>query len=279
MTDDKQNYTVVEDSGGPRWVGIAIVVLAVVTLIALGVGWSASNRSNSLEQTMTAQAQQSKQDQDTLSQRLSKAEDINAQLQSELGVVTDKLKLTDTELHRTHAQTTQATKQITDLQTNVTGQLATKASVDDVNKLGTDVDSVKSDLDATKNDLGMAKGEFGTLIAKNHDQIEELRRMGERDYYEFTISQKGQRQKVGDLMVELRSVNPKRNTYSVAIYVNDQRFDKNGKSVDEPLYFYPNSTGHTPPDEFTVNQVGKNKITGYLSVPKSAPAQANNSGM
>lgn len=278
MTDDKQNYTVVEDSGGPRWVGIAIVVLAVVTLVALGVGWSASNRSNALEQTITAQAQQSKQDQDTLSQRLSKEEDINAQLQNELGVVTDKLKLTDTELHSTRTVAKQDAKQITDLQTNVTGQLATKANVDDVNKLGTDVDSVKTDLDATKNDLGMAKGEFGTLIAKNHDQIEELRRMGERDYYEFTISAKGQRQKVGDLMVELRSVNPKRNVYSVAIYVNDQRFDKNSRSVDEPIYFFPTGSGHSAPYEFTVNQVGKNKIVGYLSVPKSAPAQANNSG-
>lgn len=184
-------------------------------------------------------------------------------------------------LHRTAAQIkADDAKQLADLQNNVTGQLATKASTDDVNKIGTDVDSVKTDLDATKSNLEMAKGEFGTLIAKNHDQIEELRRMGERDYYEFTITQKGQRTKVGDLMVELRSVNPKRNVYSVAVYVNDQRFDKNNRSVDEPIYFFPTGTGHSAPYEFTVNQVGKNKITGYLSVPKSGPAQAaDNSGM
>ena len=51
----------------------------------------------------------------------------------------------------------------------------------------------------------MARGEFGTLIAKNHDEMEELRRLGERDYYEFTIDKKNQREKVGDLMVELHA--------------------------------------------------------------------------
>ena len=86
----------------------------------------------------------------------------------------------------------------------MSGQLATKASVDDVNKLGTDVTGVKTDLETTKSNLNMARGEFGTLIAKNHDEIEELRRLGERDYYEFTIAKKNEREKVGDLMVELR---------------------------------------------------------------------------
>ena len=89
----------------------------------------------------------------------------------------------------------------------MTGQLATKASVDDVNKLGTDVTGVKGDLETTKNNLNMTRGEFGTLIAKNHDEVEELRRLGDRDYYEFTIDKKNQRQKVGDMMVELRGVN------------------------------------------------------------------------
>src|ERR1700739_3578267 len=95
-------------------------------------------------------------------------------------------------------------KELADLSNNVNGQLATKATVDDVNKLGTDVNGVKTDLESTKNSLNMTRGEFGTLIAKNHDEVEELRRLGERDYYEFTIDKKNQRQKVGDLMVEMR---------------------------------------------------------------------------
>ena len=77
------------------------------------------------------------------------------------------------------------------MQNNVNGQLATKANVDDLNKVNGDVTGVKSDLESTKNKLEMTRGEYGTLIARNHDDIETLRRLGERDYYEFTIDKKG----------------------------------------------------------------------------------------
>ena len=158
-------------------------------------------------QALGIQGQQYKQNEDVLGQRLAKAEDTNAQLQGELSVVTDKMKLTEGELTRARTQAKKIKadddKELADLQNNLSGQLATKANAEDVNKLGTDVDGVKTDLESTKNNLNMARGEFGTLIAKNHDEVEELRRLGERDYYEFTINKKNDREKVGDLMVEL----------------------------------------------------------------------------
>jgi hypothetical protein len=279
MVGEKQ-VEVVHEPSAPRWIGIVVIALAVISLAALGIGWTASNRSNALQQGLSAQNQQFKQDNDVMSQRLAKAEDINAQLQGELSVVTDKLKLTESEVGRARTQTKQIkeadAKELADLQNNVNGALATKASVDDVNKLGTDVTGVKTDLDTTKSSLNMTRGEFGTLIAKNHDDVEELRRLGERDYYEFTIEKKNQREKVGDLMVELRGVNEKKNLYTVAIYVDDGRYEKKNRSANEPIYFFTH--GSRAPVEFTVNQIGKDKITGYLSVPKVASqhAQAGN---
>jgi hypothetical protein len=279
MSEERQQEVTTE-TGTPRWFGIAAAVLGVVSLAALGVGWTASSRSTALQQTLSTQTQQFKQNEDILSQRLAKAEDTNAQLQGELSVVTDKMKLTQGEVTRARVQTKKIkeedAKQLADLQTNMNGQLATKASVDDVNKLGTDVTGVKSDLDATKNSLNMTRGEFGTLIAKNHDEVEELRRLGERDYYEFTINKKNTREKVGDLMVELRNVNAKKNLYTVAIYVDDSRYEKRNRSANEPIYFFTH--GSRAPVEFTVNQVGKNKIAGYLSVPKTNATHAQVSG-
>jgi hypothetical protein len=280
---NEEREVIVQEAAAPRWMGIAVVALAVISLVALGVGWSASNRSKALEQSLSTQTQQItqfKQGDDVLGQRLAKAEDTNAQVQGELSVVTDKMKLTETELTRARTQAKKIreddSKQLADLQNNFTGQLATKASVDDVNKLGTDVSGVKSGLDTTNNNLTMARGEFGTLIAKNHDEIEELRRLGERDYYEFTIDKKDQREKVGDLMVELKNVNPKKNLYSVDLYVDDSRYDKKNRSVDEPIYFFTHGT--RAPMEFTVNQVSKNKISGYLSVPKTNTAHTQAAG-
>jgi hypothetical protein len=286
MNEERQDLHVVppqETTSAPRWMGISVVALAIVSLVALGIGWSASNQSKTLAQNFTEQSQelnQFKQGDDVLSQRLAKAEDTNSQLQGELSVVTDKMKLTQKELNRARSQAKlikeQGDKEIADLQNNLNGQLATKASADDVNKLGTDVNGVKTDLETTKTDLTMARGEFGTLIAKNHDQIEELRRMGQRDYYEFTIDRKNQREKVGDLMVELRNVNPKKNLFTVSLYVDDSRYDKKNRSVNEPIYFF--TRGSREPMEFTVNQVAKNKISGYLSVPKANTTHAQASG-
>ena len=277
---DEKPVVIEQEGAAPRWIGIVVVALAIVSLAALGVGWTASNRAASLQQTLTAQTRQFTQSDEVVSQRLAKAEDTNAQLQGELSVVTDKMKLTETELGRARSQTKKIkeddAKELTDLTNNVNGQLATKASVDDVNKLGTDVNGVKTDLDTTKSNLNLTRGEFGTLIAKNHDEVEELRRMGERDYYEFTIEKKNTREKVGDLMVELRGVNAKKNLYTVAIYVDDARYEKRNRSANEPIYFFTHGT--RAPVEFTVNSIGKDKIVGYMSVPKVASAHAQASG-
>jgi hypothetical protein len=282
MSDERQDVVIADEATAPRWVGIVVVALAVVSLVALGAGWTASTRSKQLEQSLSAQAQVSKQSDDVISQRLAKAEDTNAQLEGELSVVTDKMKLTEGELSKARSQAKRIkeddAKELAEMQNQTNAQLATKASVDDVNKIGTDVNGVKTDLDTTKNNLQMARGEFGTLIARNHDEVEELRRLGERDYYEFTIDKKNSREKVGNLMVELHTTNLKKSQYGVTIFVDDQRHDKKSLTANEPLYFF--ETGARAPLEFVVNQVGKDKISGYLSVPKanSTHAQAATSG-
>ena len=282
MNEERQDVVIADEATAPRWVGIVVVALAVVSLVALGAGWTASPRSKQLEQSLASQTQQFKQTNDVISQRLAKAEDTNAQLQGELSVVTDKMKLTEGELSKARSQAKKIkaddAKELAEMQNQTNAQLATKASIDDVSKIGTDVNGVKSDLDATKNNLQMARGEFGTLIARNHDEVEELRRLGERDYYEFTIDKKNSREKVGNLMVELHATNLKKSQYGVTIFVDDQRHDKKNLTANEPLYFF--ESGARAPLEFVVNQVGKDKITGYLSVPKanSTHAQAATSG-
>ncbi len=126
----------------------------------------------------------------------------------------------------------------------------------------------RRDLATANDNLQLARGEFGSLIAKNHDEIDQLRRMGERDYLEFTISGKGTRSKVGNLSLELRSTNPKKSQFTVALYVDDMRLEKKNRSVDEPIYFY--TRGTRAPLEMVINTVDKDKVTGYLSVPKAA---------
>jgi septation ring formation regulator EzrA len=161
MSEERQDF-ITEDASAPRWVGIVVVALAVVSLVALGAGWTASTRSKELEQNLANQNEQFKKNEGVLDQRLAKAEDTNAQLQGELSVVTDKMKLTQGELGKARLQAKKIkeedAKELSDLQNQTSAQLATKASVDDLNKLGTDVNGVRSDLDSEKNSLQMTRG-------------------------------------------------------------------------------------------------------------------------
>ena len=91
MSEYQESSPSVVAAGTPRWVGLAIVVLGALSLLGLGVGWSAINHANSLDQSTQAAL---KQQNDALGQRVAKAEDTNQQLQSDLKVVTDKLNVT-----------------------------------------------------------------------------------------------------------------------------------------------------------------------------------------
>ena len=113
----------------------------------------------------------------------------------------------------------------------------------------------------------MARSEMGTLIARNHDEIDQLRRLGERDYVEFTVVGKNKPVKVGNVTVELKGVNEKRNQFSAAITVEDKTFEKKNRAMNEPIFFYLSGT-HIP-QEVVVNKVGKNTISGYVSIPKA----------
>ena len=60
----------------------------------------------------------------------------------------------------------------------------------DVTGAKKDIEATKSDLEATKSKLERSMGDMNVmsgLIAHNHDDLEELRRRGDRNYYEFTL--------------------------------------------------------------------------------------------
>ena len=258
-------------SGTPRWVGLAVGLLSGISLLSLGVGWSALNQAKSIEQTTQASVKQSN---DALAQRLAKEDEINQQLQSDVKVVTDKLNVTHADLVKARSQNKNATtavdQKVTSLATSVKAELATKANSDDVNKLNGDVNGVKTDLDAAKNSIQMARSEMGTLIARNHDEIDQLRRMGQRDYFEFTVQRKGGATKVGTIQIQLKDTNTKKNRYTINVLADDNSFEKKDRSVNEPIFFYTGGTRAAL--ELVVNKVTKSTASGYLSVPKAAGA-------
>jgi hypothetical protein len=266
-----QEFSHTGTAGTPRWVGLAVGVLGALSLVGLGIGWSALNQAKSLEQTTQASLQKAN---DALTQRLAKEDEINQQLQSDVKVVTNKLNLTQADLMAARKQNKNATtavdQKVDNLATSVKAELANKASNDDVNKLNGDVNGVKTDLDATKNSIQMARSEMGTLIARNHDEIDQLRHLGQRDYFEFTVQRKAGATKVGSIQIELKDTNTKKNQYTINVLADDNSFEKKNRSVNEPIFFY--TGGSRTALELVVNKVTKTTATGYLSIPKAGPA-------
>jgi chromosome segregation ATPase len=272
MSDERIVETRTES---PAWTLPAIVVLGLIAIGGLAFGWSASSKLDSTQQAVATQlktAEQAvQQDMSSLKDRLAQDEKASTDLQGDLKVVTGKLKITQGQLKKARQEAeklnSDTTEKLTALDTSVHSELATKATSDDVKVVDTKVVGVKTDLDATREDLKMARSEMGTLIARNHDEIDQLRRLGERDYIEFTIVGRNKPQKVGNVTVELKGVNEKHNQFSVAMTVEDKRFEKKNRALNEPIFFYTSGT-HIP-EEVVINKAGKNTISGYVSIPKA----------
>jgi uncharacterized protein (DUF2141 family) len=263
------------ESRTPGWVLPAVIVLGLVAIAGLGFGWNASSKLDATQQAVSSEvkaAQQSvQQDMSSLKDRIAQDEKANSDLQGDLKVVTDKLKITQGQLKKARQEATKlnadTSEKLTALDTSVHTELATKAGTDDVKNVDTKVTAVSTDLNSTKEELKMARSDMGTLIARNHDEIDQLRRLGERDYVEFNITGKNKPQKVGNVTLELKGVNQKKNQVNIAMTVEDKRFEKKNRSVNEPIFFY--TSGTRMPEELVINKTGKDQISGYISIPKA----------
>jgi len=272
-------------SGTPGWIFAAIAVLGVVALVGLVMAHNASTQGQEIQQSMDNKVKAMQVDFTNqiaqLQQHNTQADTTSSGLQSDLGVVTKRLRVTQGELKkaREEAETIRTEDQekidaVNGNVTTVTTELATKASTDEVKGVDGKVDVVRTDLTGTQNDLKMARSELGTLIARNHEDVEQLRRLGERDYLEFTIDGKNKPQKVGTFMVELRGTNPKNKRYNVSLVVDDARIEKKNLPINEPIFFHQGTDKR--PLEMVVNSVAKDKVTGYISVPKASTQSASN---
>lgn len=144
----------------------------------------------------------------------------------------------------------------------------------DVTNVKTQVASTKSELDKTISDLKRVTGDLGVqsgLIATNGKELSALKRLGERNYFEFSLAKSKKPQRVGDITVLLKKADPKHNKYTVEVMADDKKTEKKDRNVNEPVQFYVANARQ--PYELVVNQVKKDQIVGYLSTPKVQTAR------
>jgi membrane protein implicated in regulation of membrane protease activity len=266
---------VVEASPLPRWV----IVLFILAFALVGYLFYANYTDR--QSARKAQDDADKRAQ-ALAGELDKTNSRIADLKGQLEVTSQKLGLTQDELARARglAQTIKKDQQQSDAQlreqigavqadtTNKFGQVTTE-----INGTKSDVEATKADLEATKTKLQSTIGDMGVqsgLIARNHDEVEELKRIGERDIFEFSLTKSKAPQHVGPIQVELKKVDTKHYRYTLNVVADDKSIEKKDKTVGEPVQFYVR--GARAPYEIVVFDLSKDQAKGYLSTPKSGSA-------
>jgi cell division protein FtsB len=266
-----------ENMGTPRWIIVLFIVLIVVVAGLAFAGYSAQS---SMQQNLTKVLAQNK----LLTAELDQANSRLADLKGHIEVTEQKMGMTETELAqaRSRAEAIRKEQQASDQKLSTQLSQVKQQSQQQIDAVATevggakkDIESTKNDLEATKSKLERATGDMGVmsgLIARNHDDLEELKRRGDRNYYEFNLTKSKHPQKVGPIELTLNRTDARKSKYTMTVFVDDRSIEKKDRTVGEPVQFYVKGSSRISPYELVVFDVGKNNATGYLATPKDGGA-------
>src|SRR6266849_10618380 len=197
-----------ESGGTPRWIAVLFGVLVAVLAVGGYLVFSAQSR---LEQGLSKSLEQNK----ILTAQLDQANSRLAELKGQMDVTSQKIGMTQAELADARSRAEAIRKQQTASDQKLSEKIAQaqKESAAQIGAVATDVTGAKKDIEATRTDLEATKskldraaGDMGVmsgLIAHNHDDLEELKRRGDRNYYEFTLQKAKTPQRVGPVQMSV----------------------------------------------------------------------------
>lgn len=266
-----------ESVGTPRWITALFVLLIAGVAVLAYVGYSAQGR---LQQQLSKADEQNR----ILTAQLEQANTRIADLKGQVEVTAQKVGMTQAEIAEARSRAENIRKQQMASDQKLTEEIMANqkeneakigAVATDVTGAKKDIEATRTDLEATKGKLERATGDMGVmsgLIARNHDDLEELRRRGDRNYYEFTVQKQKQPQRVGPVQIALNKTDQKKSKYTMTVLADDKSIEKKDKTAGEPVQFYVKGAARLAPYEIVVFDVAKNQITGYLATPKDTTA-------
>jgi hypothetical protein len=265
-----------ESAGTPRWIAVLFGLLFAAVVV---LGYMGHQTETKLESDLSKQEDQNK----VISAQLEQANSRLADLKGHLDVTEQKIGMTRAELAQASSraeairkeQQSSAAKFNTEL-TQVQKESEEKigAVATDVTGAKKDIETTRTDLEATKSKLDRAQGDMGVmsgLIARNHDDLEDLKRRGDRNYYEFTVKKAKSPQRVGPIQLNVNKTDPKKSRFTMTVFADDREIEKKDRTAGEPVQFYVGNS-RMAPYEIVVFKIGKDELTGYLSTPKEGGA-------
>lgn len=242
----------------PIWMIIALAALA--SLLAY-VGISAHATRNRLG----AQLRDANTKLAQIGSRATAIEDNYAELEAQSKLAFERLGLTQQELAQAKALAQQIRKEQQEKLGAISGEVEeVKGAVADHQVV---LDEARSRLQKAIGDLGEQSG----LIARNRQELDTLKQAGERSYFDFDIKKSKEFNRVGPVAISLRKTDTKHKKYTLALLADDMEIEKKDKTLLEPVQFY--LRGSRRLREIVVYEVAKDRVAGYLSIPKQEAAE------
>lgn len=271
-SEPKESYQY-EAASTPRWIFVVFIAAFGLMGYLLYAGNAARTKLESdLAQAASKQA--------VLAAQIDQTNSRLAEMKAQQDMTTQKLGFTQAELAqaRTLAQSIrQSQKESDEKLTSQIGQVKQETDTK-IGLVSTDLTGAKGDITATKQDLEATKakltstvGDLGVqsgLIARNQEELDQLKRQGERNIFELHLTRAKTPTRVGPIQITLTKTDPKKFKYTMTVIADDKTIEKKDKTADEPVQFY--IKGVPRPYEIVIFDVTKDKVNGYLSTPKDA---------
>jgi hypothetical protein len=252
--------------------GVLPMVLAIVMAAYIAVsGYFLYSMHQDLAAVRAKQQTQDSELRGQIASVRSDARASSAALANQLGMTQKQLDARSAALHREQKEAEERlAEQEQQRVAAVTGEVAGVKT--EVGTVKNDVATARADLEATRAKLERAIGDLGIqsgLIATTRSDLEILKHKGDRNYYDFTLTRNSKRMPVGTISLELKKTDPKKGKYTLNVLADDRTIEKKDRNLNEPIQFYSGRDHFL--FELVVFSIDKDKVTGYLSTPKSAP--------
>ena len=267
-------------SKSPFLLYVLLVVVTIYIIMSSYLVFNTLSRLESTEAGQWASIEKLKQRQSQTERELTASNDALAQrlgvteqdLQWSLQVRADELQRQQRGLaKRLHDQAEQQQEQIG----QINGQVSNVRT--ELGGAKTEIAATRTQLASTNAKLDSAIGDLNGqshLIARTREELEQLRHRGDRSYYEFTLYKGSSPTPVSTVSLQLKKVNANKNRFTLNVLADDRIVEKKDRGIAEPLQFY---TGRDHLlYEVVIWTTENNRVTGYLSTPKSVTIAASN---
>ncbi|HTU34002.1 MAG TPA: hypothetical protein VMF66_09390 [Candidatus Acidoferrum sp.] len=126
---------------------------------------------------------------------------------------------------------------------------------------------------ATTDRLADMAGQVGSQnvqILRNQDELNELVNRTEMEAIPFELLRGSNPTPVGPVALVLKSTNPKKQSYTVCVYVQPSCVELKDRMIHEVVQFV--AARNSTPLEIVATRIVKDEILGYLEVPRNQAA-------